>query len=308
MAPCRGEPAGMNPLERKSLGRTGLLVTRIGFGALEIGRDWGLGDDAARSRPEAEAAARVLNGVLDLGVNLIDTARAYHRSEERIGAAVSGRRAEYLLATKCGEHSDEPRTYYDFSYAAVRASIDTSLALLRTEAIDVLQIHFGPEPEQVLEAGETLRAMRDAREAGQVRFLGASPGRNILERCIDSGAFDVLQVAYSLLDPGAGELIRRAHERGIGILIRGGLGAGWLTPRVLAVPAEQRPPRVQALLNLVDGDANQLQALALHFLNNHPGIGSILVGSKNLDHFRHNLELLASPVDPDLLARAAALA
>src|SRR5205807_9538973 len=128
--------------------------TRIGFGALEIGRDWGIGDEAARRRPEAEAAGEVLNGVLDLGVNLIDTARAYHRSEERIGEYLAARRGAYVLATKCGEHSEEPRTYYDFSYLAIAGSIDTSLRLLRTNRIDVLQIHFGPDPEKVLDEGE----------------------------------------------------------------------------------------------------------------------------------------------------------
>ena len=127
------------------------------------------------SRLEAQAGI-VLHGVLDLGVNLLDSARAYHRSEERIGKYVAQRRQAYVLATKCGEHSDEPHTYYDFSYRAISASIDLSLRLLQTEVIDVLQIHFGPEPEQILDDGETLRAMKDAREAGKVRFLGASPG------------------------------------------------------------------------------------------------------------------------------------
>lgn len=101
----------MATLERRRLGRTGLEVTRIGFGALEIGRDWGLGEGVARRRPEAEEAGRTLNGVLDLGINLIDTARAYHGSEERIGVFLAARRNEYVLATKAGEHSEEPRTY-----------------------------------------------------------------------------------------------------------------------------------------------------------------------------------------------------
>src|SRR5207302_1726109 len=114
--------------------------------------------------------------------------------EERIGKFVANRRKEYVLATKCGEHSEEPHTYYDFSYTAISESIDTSLRLLQTDVIDVLQIHFGPEPAKVLDEGETVRAMKDAREAGKVRFLGASPGTNLLDRCIEAGDFDVLQV------------------------------------------------------------------------------------------------------------------
>jgi aryl-alcohol dehydrogenase-like predicted oxidoreductase len=297
----------MADLERRPLGRTGLEVTRIGFGALEIGRDWGVGDEAARRRPEAEEAGRMLNGVLDLGINLIDSARAYHRSEERIGASLAARRAEYVLATKCGEHSEEPRTYYDFSYRAIADSIETSRRLLQTDVIDVLQIHFGPDPEKVLDDGETVRAMKDAREAGKVRFLGASPGNHLLDRCIESGDFDVLQVGYSLLDRGAHDGITRAGDRGIGILIRSGLGGGWLTPRALTVPAEKRPEKVRALLDLVGGDGARLHALALAFLRSHPAISSILVGSKNLENLRQNLARFAEPVDPQLLERARAL-
>jgi aryl-alcohol dehydrogenase-like predicted oxidoreductase len=296
----------MSNLERRPLGRTGLEVTRIGFGALEIGRDWDVGDEAARRRPEAEEAGRMLNGVLDLGVNLIDSARAYHRSEERIGASIAARRAEYVLATKCGEHSEEPRTYYDFSYRAIANSIDTSLRLLQTDVIDLLQIHFGPEPEKVLEESETVRAMKDAREAGKVRFLGASPGNSLLDRCIESGDFDVLQVGYSLLDRGAHDLITKAGDRGIGILIRSGLGGGWLTPRALTVPAEKRPEKVRALLDLVGGDGEKLHALALAFQRSHPAISSILVGSKNLENFRRNLARYSEPVEPELLEQALA--
>jgi len=298
----------MRQLERRRLGATGLEVTLAGFGALEIGRDWGIGDEVVRRRPDDAEAAAVLNGVLDLGIRLIDTARAYHRSEERIGAAIAHRRGEYVLATKCGEHSREPDTYYDFSYAAVRDSIALSRRLLNTDIIDILQIHFGPDPERVLDDGETLRAMREARDQGHVRLLGASPPTTLLRRCIDSGDFQVLQVACSLLDQSAVDLIARAADRGIGVLIRSGLGAGWLTGRALAVPPAQRPARVNALLELVEGDADRLHHLALAFLRGQPGISSVLIGTKSLSNLRRNLDLLSQPVDSELLARAVAVA
>lgn len=294
-------------LERRPLGNTGLQVTFIGFGALEVGRDWGLGDAEQRRRPAEEDAGKTLNAVLDLGVNLIDTARAYHESEARIGKYVAHRRAEYVLCSKCGEHSDEPRTYYDFSYGAVAESIDLSLRLLRTEVIDVMQIHFGPDPQKVLEEGETVRAMREAQEAGKVRFLGASPGMDVLQRCILSGDFQVLQIGYSLLDQSAHDLITLAHEKGIGVLIRSGLAAGWLTPRVLTVSPEQRPLKVQKLLELCSGDAELLHALALHFLHRHPGISSVLIGTRHAENLQRNLRLLERPVGESLLDEAIAL-
>ncbi|MBN1247510.1 MAG: aldo/keto reductase [Anaerolineae bacterium] len=285
----------------------GTAVTFIGFGALEIGRNWGLGDEVETQRPEAAQAGAVLNAVLDLGINLIDTARAYHRSEERIGRFIAGRREEYVLASKCGEHSDEPQTYYDFSYDAIAASIDKSLQLLQTEAIDLMQIHFGPDPEGVLDRGETVAAMKDAQRAGKVRFLGASIDGRLATRCIESGDFDVMQLGYSLIAQGNAGNIKLAQEKGMGVLIRSGLAAGALTSRVIPhLGGETRFPKekVTQLLDLVGGDGNALTALALTFLYQNDGISSVLVGTKRIEHLRANLDLLEREIDPDVMARA----
>ena len=297
----------MNQREKRPLGSTGLPVTLVGFGALEIGRDWGIEQGDARKRPDETGAAEVLNAALDLGINLIDTASAYHRSEERIGKSIAHRRGEYVLASKCGEHNDEPGTFYDFSYDAVRASIKRSRELLCTEVIDLMQIHFGPEPAKVLDDGETVRAMKDAREAGEIRFLGASIGGELLGRCIASGDFHVVQVGYSLLHQADADQIARARDQGIGVLIRSGFAGGWLSPRVLTVAPEQRPPTVQKLLDLCGGDADRLYALALHFLARHDGISSVLVGTKSAANLRRAVELMERPVDLGLLERAARL-
>jgi aryl-alcohol dehydrogenase-like predicted oxidoreductase len=146
--------------------------------------------------------------------------------------------------------------------------------------------------------------MKDAQAAGKVKFLGASPGNDVLQQCIDSGDFDVLQIGYSLLDKGAKTLISKAADNGIGVLIRSGFAGGWLTPRVLAVPDDERPESVRTLLDLVNGNGEKLHALALSFLRAHAGITSILVGSKNLKNFRRNIELFTGEHDGELLQRA----
>ncbi len=275
------------------------MSTFVGFGALEIGRDWGLGDAGERQRPEDAEAGRVLHSVLDLGLNLIDTAAAYHRSEERIGAHLADRRSEYVLATKCGEHNREPDTCYDFSCGAITRSIDESLARLRTDVIDLMQIHFGPDPRRVLDDGETVAAMKDARAEGKVRFLGASTGGDTALRCIASGDFDVLQLEYSLTNRGDEGVVRLCGERGIGVLVRGGLAHGRLTPRVvphLESLNERELAVTKALLDLVGGDGRRLTALALQFLYLNPHVSSVLVGTKRAEHVKANLEL----VDLDL--------
>ena len=297
----------MAAIEKRRLGENGPEVTFFGFGALEIGRNWGLGEGAEVQRPDEAEAGRVLNAVLDLGVNLIDTASAYHASEARIGQAIRGRRGEFVLATKCGEHNDEPRTYYDFSYRAIAESIDRSLELLQTDCVDLLQIHFGPEPQRVVDDGETVRAMKDAREAGKVKLLGASIGGEVARRCIESGDFDVMQLGYSLLDQSDEGLIELCGRKGIGVLIRTGLGAGKLTPRVVSHLDdldERTRAKISAWLELVGGDADLLTALALKFLHHNPHVTSVLVGSKNIEHLQRNIELLGADVSDELLQRA----
>jgi aryl-alcohol dehydrogenase-like predicted oxidoreductase len=298
----------MTGIPKRTLGRTGLQTTLIGFGALEIGRDWGLGSPQQRRRPGGPEAGETLRCVLGLGVNLIDTASAYHRSEERVGTFVHDRRNEYILATKCGEHNREPETYYDFSYEAVRDSIATSLRLLQTTVIDILQIHFGPDPDRVLDDGGCLRAMREARAAGQVKFLGASVNGTVLDRCIESGDFDVVQVGYSLLNQSEEDRISKARARGIGVLIRSGLAGGWLTSRALGTPGEERPAGVNGLFDLCHGDAELVTALALHFIARHDGVSSMLIGSKSCENVKNAVRLTGSTIDSSLLERAVNIA
>jgi aryl-alcohol dehydrogenase-like predicted oxidoreductase len=297
----------MTGIPRRSLGRTGLRTTLIGFGALEIGRDWGVGGEQDRTRPDEAGAAETLRCILGLGVNLVDTASAYHRSEERVGISLRDRRSEYILATKCGEHNREPDTYYDFSYGAIRDSIHLSLRLLQTQVIDVLQIHFGPDPDSVLDDGGCVRAMKEARDAGLVRYLGASVNGSVLDRCIDSNDFDVVQVGYSLLNRDDEGRIARAKARGIGVLIRSGLGGGWLTSHALRVPREERPAGVNSLLDLCGGNAELVTALALHFLSRNEGVSSILIGSKTCENVKTAIRLISSPVDAALMDKAMSL-
>lgn len=285
--------------EKRKINSMNEEVTFIGFGALSIGRDWGMAD---KERPDEKEAGIVLNSVLDLGINLVDTASAYHRSEERIGNSISTRRSEYFLASKCGEHNDEPATFYDFSYKAIKDSIDRSLSLLRTDAIDLMQIHFGPEPEKVIADGETVRAMKDAQKEGKIRYLGASIDGELAKKCILSGDFDVMQMEYHLLNQENEENIKLCEEKGLGVLIRTGLGRGLLTAR--ALQAEFKPAKLQQMLELVNNDGDLLTTLALNFLYENQGISSVLIGTKNLEHFKKNIELLEIEFDRELLAKA----
>ncbi len=296
----------MNGLELRTSARLGRNVTFVGFGALEIGRNWGMGEDF--KRPEEEEAHQALSAVLDSGINLIDTASAYHRSEERIGKYLSSRRSEFVLSSKCGEHSSEPKTYYDFSYRAIKRSIDNSLKLLKTDRIDVMQIHFGVGGDKVLDRGETLAAMQDARREGKIDKLGASADGKLAKWCILSGEFDVMQMRYNLAERGNKENIDLAAERGIAVFVRSGLGNGLFTRRAFDKKLWLNLPlrsKLGKLLKSVNGDFDAYTSVALKFLYSEKNITSVLLGSKKPEHIRGNLRLLAMPLPDGVMEKAA---
>lgn len=293
-------------LEKRFILRAGFATTFLGFGALEIGRDWGFGTENQRRRPTEDIVGEVLNTVLDAGINLIDTASAYHKSEERIGKYISCRRNEYILSTKCGEHSCEPKTYYDFSYNAIKRSIDNSLKLLKTDVIDIMFIHFGPEPEKVLSDGETLCAMKEAKKEGKIRFLGASTNGEFAKECILSGDFDFMQMDYNLIDRRNEKNIELCEERGMGVFVRTGLARGLLTAKVKELMDTDFPKKdkVEKLIELVEGNYEELAKLALHFLYQTPGVSSVLVGTKNPENIIRNIQIIDSQIDSGLLSKA----
>src|SRR2546427_999141 len=196
-------------MKKRRLGRTGLEVSEIGFGALEIGRAWGLpveGDFAVPSEKEAQAA---LERALALGVNFIDTAPAYVLSEERIGRLLKHRRKEFYLATKCGEYFDGYDSQYDFSTAATLKFIESSLERLQTDYLDLVQIHCGPDEVETIRRGEALEGMLRAKRHGKARWVGASCDVDGATVALEMPAYDALQLPYNLLD-------RRIEGKGSG--------------------------------------------------------------------------------------------
>ena len=210
----------MSNLPTKVLGRTGLEVSQLGYGAAERGYT----DDADG---DAHIGA-VLNQALDAGINLIDTAPDYGRSEQRIGDKVSHRRDEFFLATKCGCNIDDDGNRLEpphlWTADRLRRNIDLSLKRLRTDCVDLLQMH-NPSVEEV-ERGGLIEALQEIRDAGKTRFIGVSSGLPDMPVFIETGAFDVFQVPYSAIQRQNENTIEQAADAGAGILIRGGIGIG----------------------------------------------------------------------------------
>ena len=200
-------------MEYRQLGSTGLRVSLLGFGCIKF-----------RNCPEDEVAD-ALNRALDLGINFFDTARAYGTSEEMIGRAIGARRGEFVLATK-----SHGRTAQNLV-----ADLETSLRNLKTDFVDVLFLHTVSDPEtweQVMGPGGGYEAALKARDQGKVRHIGVSIHRDLatMRKAIESGAFEVLMPAYSVLDPeGSGALLPLARQHDLGTVIMKPLSGGQLT-------------------------------------------------------------------------------
>jgi aryl-alcohol dehydrogenase-like predicted oxidoreductase len=211
----------------RQLGRTGLSLSEISLGTVELGLDYGVPVDGEHRRPPEEKAARLLNRALDLGVNFIDTARAYGSSEEVIGRALKDRRKEYILATKLAPIREEGQSDQELR-DQVKASIAESLRLLQTDVIDLLQLHH--TPVDVVKSGRVLAAAREAQRSGSVRFIGASTyGEDApLAVLAAGGGYDTLQVAYNLVDRTLEEkVLPLAQQQGVGIIVRSVLLRGY---------------------------------------------------------------------------------
>jgi len=167
-----------------------------------------------------EDAGRLLNAVLDGGINLIDTSPDYGRSEELIGR----RRDEFFFASKCGcpieFPADAPPYPHDYSPGNVRADVEQSLRRLRTNHLDLVQVHMSPS-KATLEEYHTVETLRDLQAEGKVRFIGMSGLPNLPDH-VAMGVFDVFQIPYSAVQRDHEELITEAADAGAGTFIRGG--------------------------------------------------------------------------------------
>ncbi len=293
----------MTDLPRRTLGRTGLEVTTLGFGAMEL-RGSAAGPDV-----EDDGAERVLNAVLDAGINFIDTSIDYGRSEERIGRFIAHRRSEYFLASKCGCVIDPAgRGEHIHTAENIRAGVEHSLRLMHTDYLDLVQFHRSLTQTE-FEAQGALQAALDLKHAGKVRFIGVSGTLPNLAEQIRMGVFDAFQIPYSALQREHEAVISAASEAGAGVIVRGGVARGaptdWDARTYYMVPAaELRNRWEQAKLDeLLDGMSRM--EFTLRFTLSLPDLDTTIVGTKNMDHLRENIAFAQKgPLPADLLEEA----
>jgi aryl-alcohol dehydrogenase-like predicted oxidoreductase len=261
----------------RSLGRTGLSVSTVGLGAVKLGRNQGVRYPSGFELPTDDEAAAMLRAASDLGINLIDTAPAYGTSEERLGALMAshgwfGGRDRWVISTKVGEEFDGERSRFDFSPEGVQASVHRSLHRLRVDVLDIVLIHSSGEDEEILRRSGAVQALAELRRQGLVRFIGIS------SKTLSGGvlaldvSLDVLMLTLNAVESDQLPVVLEAGRRGAGVLIKKGLASGHA-----AVKPGQGGDAVRA---------------AMGYIFDHAGgaFSSIVVGTINTAHLRHNVE------------------
>ncbi|MCH8973496.1 MAG: aldo/keto reductase [Chloroflexi bacterium] len=300
----------MPDLPKRTLGRTGLEVTALGYGTMEL-----RGGPRGRQISEDEAG-RILNAVLDGGINFIDTSIDYGIAEERIGNHISHRRDEYYLASKCGclagwnESDGRPAGSrgggpHVFTRENVIAGVEQSLRRLNTDHLDLVQVHGSPS-KQELEDGGVVEAMLDLKAQGKVRFIGMSSTGSNLRDHIAMGVFDEFQIPYSCLQRGHEDAIAEAAAAGAGVVVRGGAARGAPSDdeRNRSRGAEAVGIWEKADLDGLLGGMSRME-FVVRFTATHPGASTNIVGTLNPEHLAQNIEAVShGPLPPDLYAAA----
>jgi aryl-alcohol dehydrogenase-like predicted oxidoreductase len=272
-------------MEKRTLGKTGMDVTVLGFGSAEIG---------FRGVPP-DTVHKLINGALDAGLNVIDTAECYPTSEEKIGQSVAGRRNEYYLFTKCG-HDDNGDHWNPKKLAE---QIDRSLKRLATDRVDLLQLHSCTEEQ--LRQGDVIEVIQRAREAGKTRYIGYSGDGQTALHAVESGVFDTLQISVSIADQESIHLaVPAAKAKGMGVIAKRPIAnAIWKEtskPDAYYQPYWERFHQLD--YDFLKGDLQQAVSVALRFTLSVDGVHTAIVGTTQPERWRQNAALLkAGPLD-----------
>jgi len=299
-------------VEYRTLGRTGIKVSPFALGTLMFATS--MGNDPADS-------ARIIHRAIDAGINLVDTADAYGDSEEVVGKALEGRRDDVVLATKFSRPTGQDPNHQGASRRWIVTAVENSLRRLRTDHIDLYQLHR-PDPDTDIE--ETLAALTDLIHSGKVRAIGASqtPAAGIVEAQWVAERrgltrFHTEQPAYSILNRGIErEVLPTAQRFGMGTLVWGPLGQGLLTGRVRRdhndlsraglfrhLTDQRRLDVVEQLVALAAEAGLPMTHLATAFTIAHPGVTCALLGARTEAHLDDLLAGLNTTVSDDVLDR-----
>ena len=287
-------------MKKTLLGDTGFSVGKLGMGLAEIGYELSL--------TQTDQAGEILNTALDNGINFLDTASCYGVSEELIGQTISKRRSEFFLATKAGHATGDlgfnrNSPGVDWSYKTITDSIDRSLTRLKTDHLDLVQLHSCNK--NVLEQGDAITAMMDAKTSGKTIFIGYSGDNENAHWAVESGIFSTLQTSYNIVEQGArsSNLLKKAAEHKMGVIVKRPIAGGsWAKARDKKMLASvrgydevylNRATKMQSL-GVIENEPDDGIFTSIKFVQNDPNISVMIVGTKNPSHLINNIHQINS--------------
>ncbi len=268
-------------MEKRQFGKTDMQVSILGCGGVELeGHSW-------------EEIEQLLRSALDMGVNVIDTAECYGDSEGLIGRAIGSIRDQYYLFTKCGHAvGEELPDLPDWDPRLLEASIDRSLRRLRTEYVDLIQLHNCPL--DILNRGDVIKVLQKAQGAGKARYIGYSGDNEDARYAIRTAFFDSVQTSINIADQQEIDFtLPMARERNMGIIAKRPIAnvawKGASMPRnAYGYSYRERLQTLQ--YDFLRDNLEQAVATVLRFTLSVPGVDVAIVGTSNLDNLRRNVE------------------
>lgn len=266
----------------RELGKTGMTVSVIGLGAGQIGQE---------AVPQ-EQAEKLLNTMLDDGMNVFDTGSSYGESEEFIGNTVSQRRQEFWLISKCGDTKD--MTLEDFTPEKMNHEIDRSLRRLQTDYMDVLFIDTCNKEK--LQEGDVIDVVKRAKEKGKTRFIGYSGDGDDAIYAVETGEFDVLEISVSVADQEAIDrgILQMAKDKGMGVLSKRSIAnVCWKPdPTQLQDISDYQKRLLKLDYPFIKGDMVEAVTHCLRFALAVPNVDCALVGTTQVDHWKQDLAIV----------------
>lgn len=249
-------------MEMRQLGQTGLSVSVIGLGTVKFGRTQALKYPQPFALPSDEVILSLLDTALSLGINLLDTAPAYGSSEIRLGELLGKNRKKWIICSKAGEEFDGEQSYFDFSKAAIRRSVERSLKRLQTDYLDCLLIHSNGDDLKIIQEDEALETLQVLKKEGKIRATGMS-SKTLEGGLLAAEHSDVVMLTYHQHNQSEASAIDHARNLKKGVLIKKALQSGHLTKNS-SVKAE------------------------LNWILQNPGVSSIILGTINQAHLKEN--------------------
>lgn len=265
-------------MEKRQFGKTDMLVSVLGFGGAEIGFEGAPVNDVKE----------ILRAALDAGLNVIDTAECYMNSEELIGEAVGNRRNDFYLFTKCGHKENFSGDAW--SGTDITNSIDRSLKRLRTDHLDLVQLHSCDQ--NILKQGDAIEALKKAKEAGKTRYIGYSGDGQDAVYAINTGAFDTLQTSVSIADQESIDLLLPlAQKHNMGVIAKRPIAnAAWRSSskpeNTYIQPYWERLRELK--YEFINGNPEYSAEVALRFTLSLPWVHTMIVGTKRPGRWLEN--------------------